>query len=86
VSAPAVAAKAEPVRPFYSETLLEIPRSETCRLIVELVRWDATQPPVVKLLVMSLGKQGVWYVNPGRASIRLDECRKVARALVGVKP
>jgi hypothetical protein len=80
----AVAAKAEPVRPFYSETLLEIPRSETCRLVVELVQWGAAQPPVVKLLVMSLGRQGVWYVNPGRGSLHLDECRRVAAALLEV--
>jgi hypothetical protein len=80
----AVAAKASPLRPIYSRTILEIPRSEARRLIVEVCKWDEARPPVVKFSLLARGKQGVWYVSPARAFLRLSELTRVATALLEV--
>jgi len=68
--------------PLSSETLLEIPRTERSRLRVELVTWDDDHPPVVRFVVLMLGRNGIWIPAPHRASLRMDELTRVAEVLV----
>jgi|ERR1035437_8429288 hypothetical protein len=68
-------------RPLYCKTLLEIERSETVKLVVELVRWDAALPPVVKVYIMVLRRDGALFVLPKSAEIRMSEAKRVAVAI-----
>jgi hypothetical protein len=76
-----VAHQSTAARPLFSKVLLEIERSETVKLVVELVRWDAAFPPVVKVVVLILGRNGNWFAIPKSAEIRTNELKAVAVAL-----
>jgi hypothetical protein len=71
------AAKAPRPRPIRSEALLDIFRSERCRLRVERVQWNKYEAPVLRLVVVALSKNGAWIVLPHRPSVRQTECERV---------
>ena len=72
------AAQSTAARPLFSKVLLEIERSETVKLVVESVLWDAAFTPVVKVYIKILRRDGIWFVLPKSAEIRTVEMKAVA--------
>lgn len=79
------AAATKPLRPLWSKVVLEIYRTDHRRLRVERVKWAQHDRPVMQLVVVRLSRDGLtWYHTPPSMSIRPNECRRVAEALMQV--